>query len=161
MKGTNEGASSGRRDFLRAAGLTALGAGCFLSMSPNELRALMARAAASSKPLLTETSLNTYIASIPKPQRQLVGQQALSGLSAFLNAHFTVSATQQAAINSLSGPELAKIEGAIRDAIAKDKQLDVKLPRAVAHMQKQSNSNPKASVDVNSNVTVNVVTVNC
>ena len=161
MNGINDGAGSGRRNFLKAAGLTALGAGCFLSMSPQELRALVAKAAASSKPLLTQASLNGYIASVPKSQRQQVAQQAMNGLSAFLNAHFTVAAPQQAAINSLGGPDLAKIEGAIRDAIAKDKQLDIKLPKEVAHMQKQSNSNPKASVDVNSNVTVNVVTVNC
>ncbi|HZS47119.1 MAG TPA: twin-arginine translocation signal domain-containing protein [Blastocatellia bacterium] len=153
-----------RRNFLKVAGSAALAAGCFAAMSTTEIRALVAVAAATNKPLLTEKNLNDFIKSIPNSDRQSYANKAFTDLKGFLNDHFTLSTTQQSQIDELKGQSLLKLEQGVRDAIQNNKALQIKLPvpRAQAMMPKNQQSNPNrtAAVEVGGDVNVNVVTIN-
>lgn len=114
-----------RRTFIgESAGMVVGGLGCIGSLEG--LRAALAVAMAQQKPLLTELSLNAFLAEArPSKERLVMAKEAAADLRGFLGQRFVVDAQCTRVLSSLSTEDTAKINQAIQEGFAGQNQLQV------------------------------------
>jgi hypothetical protein len=135
----DEKSNVNRRTFVgQSAGLFVGGLGCIGSLEG--LRAALAVAMAPQKPLLTERSLNAFLAEArPSRARLLMAKEAAADLRGFLAQHFVVDKGCQRLLSGLSTEDTAKINQAIQEGFAGQNQLQVE----VANVDLQNIPNPR------------------
>ena len=112
-----------RRDFLRASAV--LGA-CFAD--PRALRAALAQARAQGKPVLTQKTLNEFLANTNKldaATKQKMAAEAKANLSVFLSKHFATTASQKQVLLSYTPRDYNLLRGAIDTAVEKNAAINV------------------------------------
>lgn len=114
-----------RREFLVGGATAVVGLTC---LSKN-LRAALAQARLSGKPLLTEGNLNELIKSNPlsTPKGQQVFAEAGSNLEAFTARHFYLTEEQRRELATISAEDRRKLAAAIEQARKEGKQLKVRI----------------------------------
>lgn len=116
---------TGRREFLtKTAATAAIGAGCWRA----SLREALAQALASGKPLLTETNINALVDHIY--QRNQTDSEFLAAkraMKTWLPSNFKLSLEQLDGLNAMKDSEVAKVQQAIDQALAKHYRLQVKI----------------------------------
>jgi hypothetical protein len=131
-----------RRTFIgESAGMVVGGLGCIGSLEG--LRAALAVAMAQQKPLLTELSLNAFLAEArPSKERLVMAKEAAADLRGFLGQHFVVEGKCERVLSSLSTDDTAKINQAIQEGFAGQNQLQV----AVANVDLPNAPAPRVGV---------------
>jgi hypothetical protein len=124
-----------RREFLVGGATAVVGLTC---LSRN-LRAALAQARLSGKPLLTEGNLNEFIKSNPlsTPKGQQVFAEAGSRLEAFATRHFYLTEEQRRELATISAEDRRKLAGAIEQARKEGKQLKVRIVSGRASLDRQ------------------------
>jgi hypothetical protein len=120
----------GRRTFLgESAGMVVGGLGCFGTLEG--LRAALAVAMAQQKPLLTEESLNAFLAEARSSGLgEGMAKEAVADLDGFLGKHFVVDARCSRALAALPREDTAKINQAIQESLAGQNELRVQVADA-------------------------------
>jgi hypothetical protein len=131
-----------RRTFVgQSAGMVVGGLGCVGSLEG--LRAALAMAMTPQKPLLTETSLNAFLAETRSPRaRQLIAKEASADLRGFLAKNFEVDRECQRLLTGLSTEDTAKINQALQEGLAGQNALQVQL----ANVDLQNVAKPRIGV---------------
>ena len=115
-----------RRAFLKN-GSTATLVAVFLSSV--DVRGAIAQARSAGKPLLTENNLNRFIRANPPKSKtgQLLGREALQDLPEFIRGHFSLTATQQEELASLTQEQLKQLYDALSKIIKQRGELQIKI----------------------------------
>jgi hypothetical protein len=137
-----------RRTFLgESAGMVATGFGCFGSLEG--LRAALAAAMTQQKPLLTEESLNAFIAEARSSrQREVMVKVAATDLDSFLNKHFQVHKECQRVLSGLSREQRARIGQAIQEGFTGRNELRVQIAdEYLANVDLQNVPEPRIGIE--------------
>lgn len=124
-----------RREFLIGGATAAAG----LTLFNRNLRAAVAAARQSGKPMLTEGSLNSFISANPvnTPKGHQVLTEAGANLEAFAEKHFTLTAEQRRELATISPEDRKKLADAIEQARSENKLLKVRIVNSRASLEKQ------------------------
>ena len=109
-----------RRFFATGAAL-----GCFATMSAAAFAQVSAAARRSGRPLLTAASLNAAIPGPNDPHHSEVLLEAAQDLRVFLRARFTLTASQEAEIASISAGQMQALQRGLRTAAAEHRAVSV------------------------------------
>lgn len=112
-----------RRDFLRASAV--LGA-CFAD--PRALRAALVQARALGKPVLTQKTLNEFLAKahdLDAATKKQMAAEAKENLTAFLSKHFATTDAQKQVLRGYTPKDYALLRGAIDTAVTKNAPITV------------------------------------
>lgn len=118
-----------RRDFLRASAV--LGA-CFAD--PRALRAALAQARALGKPVLTQKTLNEFLAKahdLDAATQKQMAAEAKANLSAFLSKHFATTDAQKQVLGGYTARDRAVLSSAIDTAVKKNASITVTISHPV------------------------------
>jgi hypothetical protein len=118
-----------RRDFLRASAV--LGA-CFAD--PRALRAALAQARALGKPVLTQKTLNEFLAKahdLDAATKKQMAAEAKANLSAFLSKHFATTDAQKQVLGGYTARDRAVLSSAIDTAVTKNASITVTISHPV------------------------------
>ncbi|HEY9427699.1 MAG TPA: twin-arginine translocation signal domain-containing protein [Gemmatimonadaceae bacterium] len=129
-----------RRDFLRASAV--LGA-CFAD--PRALRAALAQARALGKPVLTQKTLNEFLAKahdLDAATKKQMAAEAKANLSAFLSKHFATTDAQKQVLGGYTTRDHAVLSSAIDTAVNKNASITVTIshpvpPKATSRPQRR------------------------
>ena len=133
-----------RRSFVtQSAGLVA-GFGWLGSAGSLEgLRAALAAAMPSQKPVLTQESFNAFLAEAGAADRgEAIAREAAADPRAFLEKHFTVEGNCERLVSTLSREDTAKITEAMQEGFAAHSEVKVD----VASLDLRTVSDPKVDV---------------
>jgi len=135
-------ADPARRTFIRRGVAAILSTGCFAALSITEVKALLAFAQTTGKPVLTEESLNAFIKQIPKSQLQAHLDAATGDLLNYLQTHFTLSADQVTEVKSMTPADLNSLKEGGSFAVKNDKPLTVRLSAPASAPQQPQQLRP-------------------
>ena len=138
-----------RRDFLRASAV--LGA-CFAD--PRALRAALTQARALGKPVLTQKTLNEFLANTQKldaATKKQMAAEAKANLSAFLSKHFATTDAQKQVLGGYTTRDHAVLSSAIDTAVKKNASITVTIshpvpPKATSRPRIQRGRSAAASI---------------
>lgn len=119
-----------RRDFLRTSAL--LGA-CFAD--PRALRAALANARLQGKPVLTQKTLNAFLAQthgLNAATKKQMATEAKASLAAFLGKHFALTETQRQVVTGYTAKDRSVLGSSIDTALAKNAKIAVTIASAPA-----------------------------
>ena len=114
-----------RRLFVARAGVgAAVGAGCLRF----GLREALAAAQAAGKPLLTEESVNSFLAAKAErePEFRRTLSEAQENLQEFVRSHFYLTQQQEAALDSITQEQVNKVRQALQEAVGKHYKVEVR-----------------------------------
>lgn len=118
-----------RREFLVGGATAIVGLTYF-----KDIKAALAAARRSGKPLLTEKSLNDFIRANPlsKPKGQRLGAEAARDPVSFINKYFSLTKAQAKELASLDEADKTKLKDAIQEARAQKGKITASIisPRA-------------------------------
>ena len=129
-----------RRDFLKGSTMAAVvGVSC-LSL---DLRAALAQARATGKPLFTENNVNRLIRANPWKSRsgQLLAHEAEQDVKSFIRNHFYLTAEQEQELASVSAEEASRVQNKITEICMQGGKLDVRIQRETKRALNAEESN--------------------